>query len=644
TTGQRNPHRLLPKFSRMILSHSRPPFAHNTRLKERHNSATGPINIEVKELSDQEYCILSGNSTNRTGTKLVIKNLRSNWDKAKLDSLKKELERFIIDPKNEFSVFLRSADVADKSGKLVFDGKIKNHLFEKIDNKTISVRSEILNNGAVISTELRQNGVAVLSYKVKNPYSELTNALVQIHYLNPGNKTSFKSITGYTSAEYGSVMLFLNGFRVMPYGEPKDDWLGLNQRKAQGVTRNLGTREVFGRVEIEDSRNVIVPVTSREGVENNEAFKQLSSYDLGKAKRGFIHAAFLALEAYVVNGLDWDRFEPKKGDYSYEETLSALLRSVDIISSRNELFDLKVNEKEIQKIAKSKIDDYEDFVDNLRQRVAGKKVFDLAPAEKKLVTKFVDRLDSELRATQASNIEYRTSVKVEKKRRLFAEAHLKPDSKKNEELIHHMRLLGDKTNFELKEVLEVLRNLANRDETILSLEKRLETVLFNNQKLLKLAKIVSRSDFDLMSDSIPVDMFSYVEQYIAELNSSRSTSGMLIEFKNLANLELTLNLSPIEVSMVIDNIIENARRAKAKKMCVSVSEKDSYFELSFENDGIALSDKYNHEDYFSSGITTTKGSGIGLAQVARIANALEAKVSIENTAEENVLLKFRWPK
>ena len=34
-------------------------------------------------------------------------------------------------------------------------------------------------------------------------------------------------------------MLFLNGFRVMPYGEPKDDWLQLNQRKTQGVRRFL---------------------------------------------------------------------------------------------------------------------------------------------------------------------------------------------------------------------------------------------------------------------------------------------------------------------------------------------------------------------------------------------------------------------
>jgi len=42
STRQRNPHRLLLKFGRMILSHSRSPFAHNTRLKERHNSATGP--------------------------------------------------------------------------------------------------------------------------------------------------------------------------------------------------------------------------------------------------------------------------------------------------------------------------------------------------------------------------------------------------------------------------------------------------------------------------------------------------------------------------------------------------------------------------------------------------------------------------
>jgi len=42
-TGQRNPHCLLLKLGCMIRCRCRSPFAHNMRLKERRNFATGPL-------------------------------------------------------------------------------------------------------------------------------------------------------------------------------------------------------------------------------------------------------------------------------------------------------------------------------------------------------------------------------------------------------------------------------------------------------------------------------------------------------------------------------------------------------------------------------------------------------------------------
>ena len=55
--------------------------------------------------------------------------------------------------------------------------------------------------------------------------------------------------------DYGSIYVFLNGFRVPPYGEFGDDWLNLELRKGQGYARFLGQRELVGRIEILDSEN-----------------------------------------------------------------------------------------------------------------------------------------------------------------------------------------------------------------------------------------------------------------------------------------------------------------------------------------------------------------------------------------------------
>ncbi len=50
---------------------------------------------------------------------------------------------------------------------------------------------------------------------------------------------------GMRSVEFGSVYLFINGFRIPPYGEIDNDSFGLEMRKGQGQRRYLGGREII---------------------------------------------------------------------------------------------------------------------------------------------------------------------------------------------------------------------------------------------------------------------------------------------------------------------------------------------------------------------------------------------------------------
>lgn len=76
----------------------------------------------------------------------------------------------------------------------------------------------------------------------------------------------------------GGVRLYRNGYRVLPYGERENDWLGLDYRYRQRsrVLAPIGNNNWLGYVTVEDQDGDIFQETSsREGLIDNEAYKEL---------------------------------------------------------------------------------------------------------------------------------------------------------------------------------------------------------------------------------------------------------------------------------------------------------------------------------------------------------------------------------
>jgi hypothetical protein len=77
------------------------------------------------------------------------------------------------------------------------------------------------------------------------------------------------------SAEQAGIRLYRNGFRVLPYGEPNDDWLNIDRRyyNESGTNAPFGNRNLFGFVEIIDPTGLLFEETaSREGIIDSEAY------------------------------------------------------------------------------------------------------------------------------------------------------------------------------------------------------------------------------------------------------------------------------------------------------------------------------------------------------------------------------------
>lgn len=80
--------------------------------------------------------------------------------------------------------------------------------------------------------------------------------------------------------ERGGIRLYRNGFRVLPYGEKLNDWLGLDDSTARRVIlsshRNIN---FFGFVELTDESGIAFDETSsREGLLENDAFNELVDF------------------------------------------------------------------------------------------------------------------------------------------------------------------------------------------------------------------------------------------------------------------------------------------------------------------------------------------------------------------------------
>ena len=76
-------------------------------------------------------------------------------------------------------------------------------------------------------------------------------------------------------SEFGGVHFYYNGLRVSPYGNPGDDWLGMNLSRVRSPEERPGTNTSIGRIEVTDRNANLVQKTDRSGFIEDESFNEL---------------------------------------------------------------------------------------------------------------------------------------------------------------------------------------------------------------------------------------------------------------------------------------------------------------------------------------------------------------------------------
>lgn len=75
---------------------------------------------------------------------------------------------------------------------------------------------------------------------------------------------------------FAGINIYRDEFRVLPYGEPNNDWLRLDIRRVQNPTRRLSNNQIVGHISITADQNTgLKDQSNREGLDENQSYSDL---------------------------------------------------------------------------------------------------------------------------------------------------------------------------------------------------------------------------------------------------------------------------------------------------------------------------------------------------------------------------------
>jgi len=633
------------------------------------------IKFDLTEISLDQYQDETDLKKFDTGTTLFIHNLREEWDLVKIQSLKRQLERFINPNQNyeanSFNVYIVAEELKPLEKKLdeseKVNGLVRNRIFNKLDFKATYIKSKISADGKTITTILRDRGQEICTLIEHNPFDLLNDIEINIYYLNPYSKAYFKRQTGIRSVDFGSIFLFINGFRIPPYGDQGNDWLGMELRKGQGRTRYLGTREVIGRIEIngvefdEDEDDFFI-ISNRSGVDNNKHFEQLTK---NTSPYGFYFKTFRRLERFVVEGIKWDsvlkgdeagiekkvlndkNWDATKEEYR-EDTLTRNKRVIGVIrkilnTKDEEVVSLSINRSLVTELAEEQAERAKKEIDSIVNQLGGKDItseqitelleklelskdeISTFPVEEQQIENLKEDQENlklelekklqETRELENENRRLQEELELEKEKNTYLRTSSRDLSEDAKGLVHNIKITSKKISNSVDNVYDkILTNNYNEKQLL----KALGAIKFQSEKALKISKIITRSNFKTDKNAQIVDVVKYIKQYIDVYSEILSDNEIEFEIIN-EGAELIRKISLLDISIILDDLISNSEKANAKKIRLEINNpsKDK-LKILFSDDGDGVPEKFLtvKTKIFELGVTTTVGgSGIGLNSV-----------------------------
>lgn len=630
------------------------------------------------------------------GVVLEISGLRSIWPRDKILNLKWSLEKLInpfaeVDKKDgektfNIEIICTREDSRDREIKKekdfnlrdIVNGSVKNFVFETLNIKTTKVRVKVEEDKLI--TKFTDRGNLIYEIEEPNPFNYIPEgSRIQLFYLNQAAKINFTQLMGVRAKDFGSIFLFNNGFRVFPIGEPGDDPFGIDKRKAQGYARHLGTRELIGSVEVWGKSEHFVEASSRDGGLNESVgTKELDD---------FIDDTLKKLEKYVQPIL-W-QIKKRTGSEEEEIDIDAKTEIIELISklAGNEKVKLLNYSKNFLNIIGEKTANTPPEVFNHLKRIAQetedtefineidkgqlefiklKKEKDeeerkRIEAEEKAVEEERKRIEAEKKTKEAEE-----KVKEEEYLRLKAEEEVREErarrvveEQRRRQRESQVKFYESISSLDIEDVLNLHHQIgidSNTIDTHISNMNRklskgqaisndeisefLDKVTFANKKILAITKFSTKQNFMAAARVTEDDIISFLKNYL--INIYKFHLGKDLDLKVIDNINkgFITKFKPLEMTIIIDNLISNSKKKNAKKVSFTFNMKnDNDLEIVYKDDGDGLDKEIiDPETIFEKGITTTRGSGLGLYHVKRIVTEQNGTIELNQEVDKGIEL------
>jgi signal transduction histidine kinase len=232
------------------------------------------------------------------GTDLIIENLRDGWS----DSMIKRVYRYTSDLLQPFPLSKQRKEEEDQRTDPGFQSAYyrenDGNLSKIIDEEEAFLKHAL----AIIEGEVRQDGIGYWAlestrlnfekdeFKLKEGKDEIDSnfdLIKGLHFkcyyfiyesslLPPQTMSFIREVAN----DRGGIRLYRNGFRVLPYGEKGNDWIGLDASvRRRVILPPHGNNNLFGFVEVfEHDTTKFEETSSREGLIESRAFHQLTDF------------------------------------------------------------------------------------------------------------------------------------------------------------------------------------------------------------------------------------------------------------------------------------------------------------------------------------------------------------------------------
>jgi len=563
----------------------------------------------------------------KKGTILEISSLNDDWDRDKLVQLKRYLQR-LVNPspqpeKDKFRILLVAEEfLKSDTGKEDYErinGPIKNEVFSKLDKRTTKIECKIFDGK--IATKLTDKGRFVFSLEEENEYNGLRDVNITTFFLNRAAKNIFGRIMGVAPKTFGSIFLYKNGFRIHPYGDENNDWLGLDRRKTQGYARYLGNREVIGMIEVYGHQPGFQEVSSRDGgVSESLALKQLTDPD-----GLFITRVLKRLEQYVVEAIYWDT-ENERLRRTPEEIKAASIELLEKIigSVKDPEKNIRFNKDLLTILQERQTEKLPELIRNV-EHISG---FMKPGAERSYVEKQVSAFRSIAQQLEIARKTSELELKVKAKESLFLQKAISTDK----EIVINLNHTIENSTLTIQNTIVDLNKLLKGKAPLSKIASLVDAIALENQKIQKLASIVSLANFNLKVERITKDIVLYITQYL-EMMPDRH-SGIRYRFEK-ADASFVTIFRPLEVAIMIDNFISNARKAGATIMTLRFDVRDKVLHMYIGDNGKGVP-RSNEKFLFTRGFTTTTGSGIGLHHIRNIVESMDGRIRFVGNGREDM--------